>query len=96
MRQMTLMVILAVFFTGAPAVAQAPYYAGKTVELLVPSAVGGATDILNRFLAPFLEKHIPGSPSVQIRNMPGGGSILGTNWFAANAKPDGTTVLAST
>ncbi|MGQ0551556.1 MAG: Bug family tripartite tricarboxylate transporter substrate binding protein [Armatimonadota bacterium] len=96
MRQMVLVMILAMLFAGAPAVAQAPYYAGKTVELLVPSAVGGATDILNRFLAPFLEKHIPGSPSVQIRNMPGGGSILGTNWFAANAKPDGTTVLAST
>ncbi len=97
MRPIVLAVILlAVMLAGAPAVAQGPYYAGKTIELVVPSAVGGATDILNRFLVPFLEKHIPGAPTIRIRNMPGGGSVLGTNWFAANARPDGITVLAST
>lgn len=96
MRNRLVAAILAVVTLGAPAVAQTQYYAGKTVELIVPSAVGGATDILNRFLAPFLERHISGGPTVQIRNLPGGGSILGTNWFAANAKQDGTTVLAST
>ncbi len=79
-----------------PALPQAPYYAGKTVELLVPTAVGGATDILFRFFTPFLEKHIPGTPTIRIRNMPGGGTLLGMNWFAANAKPDGTMLLAST
>lgn len=60
------------------------------------TAVGAATDILTRFFVPFLEKHIPGNPSVRVRNMPGGGTLLGMNWFAANAKPDGTMVLAST
>jgi tripartite-type tricarboxylate transporter receptor subunit TctC len=86
--------VLAVGLPGGRA--QTPYYAGKTIELVVPSAVGGATDILNRFLAPYLEKHIPGNPTVRIRNMPGGGSILGGNWFAANAKPDGLMLFAST
>ncbi len=81
---------------SVPGHAQAPYYAGKTVEVIVPSGVAGATDILNRFLAPYLEKHITGAPAVRVRNITGGGSILGTNWFAANAKPDGLTVLAST
>ncbi len=81
--------------TGS-AVAQTPFYAGKSVEILVPTAVGGATDVLIRFFAPFLEKHIPGNPAVRIRNMPGGGTLLGMNWFAANAKADGTMVLAST
>lgn len=76
--------------------AQTPFYAGKTIEVIVPTAVGGATDILTRFLVPFFEKNIPGMPSVRIRNMPGGGTLLGMNWFAANAKPDGSTVLAST
>lgn len=79
-----------------PGITQSPYFAGKSIELIVPSAVGGATDILNRFLAPFLEKHIAGNPAVRIRNMPGGGSILGMNWFAANAKPDGLILLANT
>ncbi|MGH7369260.1 MAG: hypothetical protein ACREIN_00045, partial [Candidatus Methylomirabilaceae bacterium] len=91
-----MVIVMATVLLAAPSVAQTPYYAGKTIELLVPSAVGGATDILNRFLAPFLERHIPGGPTLQIRNMPGGGSILGSNWFAANARADGTTVFAST
>jgi len=91
-----ILVLAAMVALGAPAQGQPSYYAGKTIELLVPTAVGGATDILNRFLAPFLEKSIPGSPAVRIRNMPGGGTLLGMNWFAANVRPDGMTVLAST
>ncbi|MDR7597880.1 MAG: tricarboxylate transporter, partial [Armatimonadota bacterium] len=70
------------WLAAGPLSAQQAFYAGKTIELLVPTAVGGATDILARFFAPFLEKHIPGSPSIRIRNMPGGGTLLGMNWFA--------------
>ena len=97
MRRVVLVVMLvASALLGRAADAQVPYYSGKSIEIVVPSAVGGATDILNRFLVPFLEKHIVGNPSIRIRNMPGGGSILGMNWFAANARPDGLTVLANT
>ena len=92
----TVLSVLVVWGATGPAAAQAPFYAGKTVEILVPTAVGGATDILIRFFAPFLERHIPGNPAVRIRNMPGGGTLLGMNWFAANAKADGTMLLAST
>ncbi|MDR7550604.1 MAG: hypothetical protein QN131_11815 [Armatimonadota bacterium] len=97
MRRAWLASALLVVMLQVPGVsAQGAYYAGKTIEMVVPSAVGGATDILNRFLAPFLEKHIAGNPTIRIRNMPGGASVLGTNWFALNAKPDGMTLLAST
>ncbi len=89
-------ILAAVVLLSAPGYGQAPYYAGRAIEFLVPTAVGGATDVLARFLAPHFEKHIAGSPNVRIRNMPGGGTLTGMNWFAANAKPDGTMVLAST
>lgn len=72
------------------------YYAGKTIQMIVPFAQGGATDVTARFLEPFLEKHIPGNPDVEIVNRGGGGSILGANWFAANAEPDGTMMLFTT
>ncbi|MDR7486663.1 MAG: hypothetical protein QN187_15200 [Armatimonadota bacterium] len=87
--------VAAALLAGVPALGQAPYFAGKTIEVVVPTAVGGPTDILNRAFAPFLEKHIAGNPAVRIRNIPGGGTILGSNWFAANARPDGLTLLAS-
>ena len=92
-------VIVAVILLGAallaPARAQAPYFAGKTIEILVPFGAGGGTDIETRFLAPFFEKHIAGNPKVIVRNMPGGGSILGANFYTANAKPDGLQILAT-
>ncbi len=91
-----ILTVAAVMLSGARGYGQTAFYAGKTIELIVPTAVGGATDILNRFLVPFMEKNIAGNPSIRIRNVPGGGTILGMNSFAANAKPDGLTVLAST
>lgn len=73
----------------------APYYQGKTIEIIVPFAEGGGTDTFVRFLAPYLEKHIAGNPKVVVKNMPGGESITGANWFHENAKKDGTTLLAT-
>ena len=96
MRQIVLALnLLVIAAVASPGGAQTPYFAGKTIEIVVPTAVGGPSDILNRSLAPFLEKHITGNPTVRIRNIPGGGTVLGSNWFAANAKPDGLILLAS-
>ncbi|MGH2373979.1 MAG: Bug family tripartite tricarboxylate transporter substrate binding protein [bacterium] len=79
-----------------PAGGQAAYYAGKAIEIIVPFAPGGAADVGARFVAPFMEKHIAGNPRVTVRNVPGGGSMLGASSFAANAKPDGLTLLCTT
>ncbi|MCL4799813.1 MAG: hypothetical protein KJ025_09525 [Burkholderiales bacterium] len=79
-----------------PLTASAQYFAGKEIEVVVPFAEGGATDVGAKFLAPFLEKHIAGNPRMRIKTRPGGGSILGANWFEANAKPDGLTILFTT
>jgi hypothetical protein len=54
-----------------------------TIEWVIPFAEGGGSDVWARFMAPFLSKHLPGRPNVIIRNVPGGGSITGTNDFYA-------------
>jgi tripartite-type tricarboxylate transporter receptor subunit TctC len=59
----------------------AEFYAGKTIEIIVPFTEGGAADVTTRFLTPFLMKHLPGKPQITIRNLGGGGSILGANQF---------------
>jgi len=87
--------ILVALLGGAPASGQGPpYYAGRTIEIIVPFSPGGGVDIQSRFMAPYFEKHLPGHPRVLVRNMPGGGGILGMNFFASSAKPDGTQMLA--
>ncbi|MCE8051836.1 hypothetical protein HBJ58_09450 [Halomonas desiderata] len=80
---------------AAPAMAD-DFYAGKTIEMVVPFGEGGATYVAAKFLEPFLEKHLPGNPQVNVRTRPGGGSILGANWFQQNAEPDGETILFTT
>ena len=89
----------AVAAAGAPlgreARAQAAPYQGKTLEVLVPFAPGGAVETGARFTAPFLEKYMPGHPRVSVRTMPGGASILGANYFEANARADGVLALCT-
>lgn len=82
--------------TLTTAQAQDGYFAGKTIEIVVPFSQGGATFVSAKFLEPFFEKHLPGNPDIKVVDRPGGGSILGANWFAANANSDGTTILFTT
>lgn len=81
---------------AAPAAAQENYFEGKEIDVIVPFSPGGATFVSAKFLEPYFEKHLPGNPSVNVIDRPGGGSILGANWFEQNARDDGTTILFTT
>ena len=70
-------------------------FAGETIEFVIPFSEGGGSDVWARFYAPFLSKHLPGTPNVVVRNVPGGGSITGANEFAARARPDGLSLLGT-
>jgi tripartite-type tricarboxylate transporter receptor subunit TctC len=68
-------------------------FAGKRIEGIVPAGEGGAGDTYIRYIAPRLVAQLPGDPTVVIRNIPGGGTIIGSNWFDAHAPKDGTAVM---
>lgn len=70
-------------------------FSGKTIEWIIPFQVAGGSDVWARFYAPILSEHLPGKPTVVVKNVPGGGSITGTNQFQAQAKPDGLTILGT-
>jgi tripartite-type tricarboxylate transporter receptor subunit TctC len=76
--------------------ARAQDFAGKTIEWIIPLQVGGGSDTWARFHLPFLQRNLPGQPTVVIRNITGGGGINGTNQFAARARPDGLQILGTT
>ena len=96
------MTISAALIIGAtlPAMAQGvdAFYAGKTVELIVGYPPGGSNDVYGRAVARHIGRHIPGSPQVVFRNMPGAGSILAANHIYNVAPKDGTVLglLAAT
>ena len=72
----------------------ADFYAGKTIELQVGADVGGGYDIYARTLARHMGRHIPGNPTIVVKNMPGTGSGR-TAIFISNVAPkDGGTLGA--
>jgi tripartite-type tricarboxylate transporter receptor subunit TctC len=73
-------------------VAQAPYYQGKTIRVMVGYPAGSAHDMWGRLAATQLTKHIPGNPATVVENRPGAGSMVTANYIYNVAKPDGLTV----
>jgi tripartite-type tricarboxylate transporter receptor subunit TctC len=67
-------------------------FQGQTVTMIIGFAAGGGTDIAGRLIAPYLAKHLPGSPNIIVQNRPGADGISATNYFAQQAKPDGLTL----
>ncbi len=80
---------------AAPVPAGAVDFSGKTIEWVIPFGVAGGSDVWARFNGPLLSKYLPGKPVIVIKNVPGAGSITGTNQFVATAKPDGLTILGT-
>ena len=74
------------------ALAQTPYYQKKTITIVQGTEAGGSSDMLTRAMMPFLQKHIPGNPTIVSEYMPGGGGIKAANYVFKNVKPDGLTI----
>lgn len=70
---------------------KAPFYQGKTLNIVINFAAGGPTDIESRIFAKHLSRHIPGKPTITVQNMGGGGGITAANFIGEVAKPDGLT-----
>jgi tripartite-type tricarboxylate transporter receptor subunit TctC len=90
--------ILAAAMTSACVVACASIataqgtYPEKPLQLIVPFPAGGASDVVGRIVAGELEARL-GKPVI-VLNRPGGGTTIAAK-EAANAAPDGYTLLSS-
>ena len=84
--------VVSLVVTAASAFAQAPFYQGKTITIIQGTSAGGSSDMLTRAMIPFLQKHIPGHPTIVSEYMPGGGGIKAANHVFKNIKPDGLTI----
>lgn len=74
-----------------PLRAEAQFYKGKTVIMIVNYPAGGPTDLEGRIVAHHLPKHIPGNPSIVVKNVGGAGGIIGSNQLG-EALPNGETI----
>jgi tripartite-type tricarboxylate transporter receptor subunit TctC len=76
--------------TSGWAQSPAEFYKGKTIDLFVGYSAGGGYDVYARSIARFMGKHIPGNPSIVVKNMPGAGSLALANHLYNAAPKDGT------
>jgi tripartite-type tricarboxylate transporter receptor subunit TctC len=75
--------------------AQADFYKGKTVTVVVGSRVTGTLALAAQIVARHLGQHIPGNPTSILRQLPGGAHLNATNYVFNVADPDGLTILAA-
>ena len=71
-----------------PAVAQ--QFNAKQVRLIIGFGPGGGYDQYGRIVGRFIDKHLPGNPTIVPQNMPGAGSIAAANTIYANSPKDGS------
>ncbi len=70
----------------------ADFYKGKTMSLVISSGAGGGYDTLSRTISRHIGKHIPGTPNMVPRNMPGAGGIVATKHLFSVAARDGAVM----
>jgi tripartite-type tricarboxylate transporter receptor subunit TctC len=88
------LIAVALTATVAAPVSAADYYAGKTVDLIVGTPPGGGYDIYARAVARHIGRHIPGQPTIVVKNMPGAGSAKAAQFISMIAPKDGTAIAA--
>ena len=71
---------------------QASFFQGKTIAVIQGRDPGGTGDLRVRALFPFLQKYIPGNPTIVSEYMPGGGSRKAANHIFRTSRPDGLTI----
>ena len=95
-RQLLSTPVLAMWFmlfaSANSAVAQEPFYKGKTVRVIVGGSAGRGYDTYTRVIARHLGKHVPGNPNFVVENMTGAGTLISANHVYKVAKPDGLTI----
>jgi tripartite-type tricarboxylate transporter receptor subunit TctC len=78
--------------TAAHAEDVANFYHGKTIEFAIAGAAAGGYDVAARTIASHLRSHIPGNPTVIVRNMPGAVGLIVTNYLYNVAQKDGSVI----
>jgi tripartite-type tricarboxylate transporter receptor subunit TctC len=72
----------------------ADFYAGKTINFVVGTDVGGGFSIYARTIAKYLARYISGNPTVVVKNMPGAGGATASAWLYRIAPNDGTAIAS--
>src|SRR5262249_21477956 len=93
MKTLALGALMAAFVSSAVYADDTELFKDKSVQMIIPSAPGGGTDLTGRLLAANLSKHLPGNPTIIVRNVPGANGITALNYFVERTAADGLTMV---
>jgi len=85
----SLALVVGSYGSGATA---APFYQGKTLVVVEGRRPGGLGSFRTQAVAQYLQKYLPGNPTIVYKYMPGGGGTAAANYMAKVAKRDGLTI----
>jgi tripartite-type tricarboxylate transporter receptor subunit TctC len=88
--------IVAVTLSAGTATASAQtveqFYKAKRVDLVTSASIGGGYDQYARLLAKHMPRHIPGEPSITVKNMVGAEGLKAANFLYTIAAQDGSVI----
>ena len=91
-KMFAMLILSLVIPAQGPKAVAAPYYKGKTLVLIEGRRPGGTGSFRALATTKYLQKHIPGRPSIVYKYMPGGGGTQAANYLANVARRDGLTI----
>ncbi|MBX9758256.1 MAG: hypothetical protein K2Y29_05720 [Beijerinckiaceae bacterium] len=62
------------------------------LRIMLGHPPGGSYDLYARLAADFMKSHLPGNPTIVVEHRPGGGGVVATAFFYAQAPKDGSTI----
>ena len=87
-----LALVLGLVAVPASAQSVADFYRGKTIQVIVPTGVGGSVALYGRVFTEFIGRHIPGNPTIVFVSMPGAGGVNAVEFITTIAPQDGTVI----
>lgn len=83
---------LLVILSVGTARSQADFYKGKTIKIVRGGGPGGSGEFQTRALVKFLEKYIPGKPTITVDFIEGAAGRKAANVIYSSTRPDGLTI----
>lgn len=68
------------------------FYKARGLRIMLGHPPGGSYDLYARLAADHFRRFIPGAPTVIVEHKPGGGGVVATAFFYANAPRDGSVI----
>ncbi|MBT4701652.1 MAG: hypothetical protein HOB79_11340 [Rhodospirillaceae bacterium] len=76
--------------TGWTNGADAQFFKGKRVNIIINYGAGGNTDIQGRMVMRYMKKYIKGDPRLVFRHVSGAGGVVGANFLGEAGKTNGS------